>query len=403
MVRSLPVTVILGACIFLAGIASAAITPYRGIVAIDGLGMDNGTYALVLTLSSIGAAIGSVILGYASDRVDDRRKLVMLCALLGAAAYGLIWLVPTQAAYVVAICAILPLGAALFSQTFSYARAWLDEHHRGNAEFMISVMRSLFTAAWIVAPPLVGWIAARFSVFEVFLVAAIAQLLCLAMFGVLMRQAEARVSAPGTKAQAQPIEESPFPLDRMIGTIGVTVLRIALVVNLTVFPLVVTVDIGASLTQLGLAAGLAAALEVPFMLLWGLAAMRWPKEPIIVINGVIFAIYLVGMFFAGSFEHVLLLQGLNALATSALLSVTISYVQDAIRGRVGLSTSLLDVMGVVAGFATAGLFAFFSGPGNYATILLAGAIGSLTGAMLVSVSWVIRTRVPAGDHDQRPQ
>jgi SET family sugar efflux transporter-like MFS transporter len=393
MVRALPVTVILGACIFLAGIASAAITPYRGIVAIDGLGMDNGTYALVLTLSSIGAAIGSVILGHASDRIDDRRKLVMLCALLGAIAFGLIWLVPTQAAYVVAVCAILPLGAALFSQTFSYARAWLDEHHRGNAEFMISVLRSLFTAAWIVAPPLVGWIAATYSVFEVFLVAAIAQLLCLAMFGVLLRHKRARVSAPQKQDRCQPTAESPFPLDRMIGVSGVTVLRIALVVNLTVFPLVVTSDLGASLTQLGLAAGLAAALEVPFMLLWGLAATRWPKEPIIVINGVIFALYLGGMFFAQSFEHVLLLQGLNALATAALLSITISYVQDAIRGRVGLSTSLLDVMGVVAGFATAGLFALFSGPGSYAAILLAGAIGSLSGAGLVLLSWLIQKRV----------
>jgi hypothetical protein len=60
---------------------------------------------------------------------------------------------------------------------------------------------------------------------------------------------------------------------------------------------------------------------------------------------------------------------------------------------VGLSTSLLDVMGVVAGFATAGLFALFSGPGSYAAILLAGAIGSLSGAGLVLLSWLIQKRV----------
>ncbi|RYE08071.1 MAG: MFS transporter [Hyphomicrobiales bacterium] len=396
LIKASPIIALLGACIFLAGIASAAVTPYRGLVAIDGLGMDNAAYAIVLALASIGAAIGSVILGYASDKVSDRRRLVIICAALGAVAYGLIWLVPSQLAYIVAVCAILPFGAALFSQSFAYARAFLNQHaDTRRAEFMIAVLRSLFTAAWIVAPPLVGWIASTYSMFDVFLVAAVAQLLCMLMFALLLLRPEAKVGIHSATRQATAAPGSPFPPYRMLGTAGVAVLRIALVVNLTVFPLVLINDIGASLAQLGLAAGLAAALEVPFMLMWGFAATRWPKEPIIIVSGVIFAAYLVGMFFARSFEDVLLLQSLNALGTAALLSITISYVQDAIAGRVGLSTSLIDVMGVIAGFATAGLFAILSGPGNYANILLAAAAASLLGAALLAVSWQIRRRVGA--------
>lgn len=38
-IRGIPIVAIIGLCLFLAGVASAAITPYRGIVAIEGLGM----------------------------------------------------------------------------------------------------------------------------------------------------------------------------------------------------------------------------------------------------------------------------------------------------------------------------------------------------------------------------
>ncbi|MEQ1902364.1 MAG: MFS transporter [Devosia sp.] len=389
--RSFGSIAILGACIFLTGIASAAVTPYRGIVAIDGLGMANGTYALVLTLASIGAAIGSVALGFLSDKIADRRRLVLFCAVLGALAYGLIWLVPTQFAYIVAVCAILPFGTALFSQTFGYARTYLDQNKDPRAEFKISVLRSLFTAAWVVTPPIAGWVASSHSVLDVFLVATIAQIACIAMIGFLLFSPNAKVSRPA-QGRDTSAEGAPFPLDRLIGTIGVAVLRIAIVVNLTVFPLVVTNDIQAGLGELGLAARLAAALEVPFMLLWGLAATRWPKEPIMIFNGLIFAVYLGGMSLARNFQDVLLLQGLNAIATAALLSITISYVQEAIRGRVGLSTSLIDVMGVTAGFASAGLFAWLAKPDSYADVLLASAVVSVVGAGLVALSWVLKRR-----------
>lgn len=151
-VQRVPIVAILGLCLFLAGVASAPITPYRGIVAIDGLGIGNETYAIVLAWSSVGAALGSVALGQLPDKVRDRRLIVIVCALLGALAFGLIFLNQTQLAYTFAVCVILPFSAALFSQSFAFARTYLVQSGAKNTEFLISALRSLFTFAWVVTP-----------------------------------------------------------------------------------------------------------------------------------------------------------------------------------------------------------------------------------------------------------
>jgi len=387
----LPVTAILGLCLFLTGVASAAVAPYRGIVAIDGLGMSNGLYAIVLTLGSVGAAFGSVTLGYLSDKVSDRRWLVIGCAAMGAIAYGMIYFLPTQATYITAVCVILPFGAALFSQTFSYSRTYYNQQRPDRAEFMMSALRSLFSLSWVVTPPIVGWLAASYSVFHVFLVAAIGQFLCMIVFGVLLSGPDARVRATRPKPSVTG-DPARMPRSRAVGIAGVTLLRIAILVNLTAFPLVILNDIGGSLTDLGIASSLAAALEVPLMLMWGWAATRWPRELIMIINGVLFAAFLFLVPMARSMQDVLLLQMLNALATAALVSIPISYLQDAIRGRVGLSTSLIDVITVLAGFVSAGLFGWLASPGSYDKILVAGAAISLGGAALMAASWGIGVR-----------
>ena len=73
--KRLPVTAILSTCLFLIGLSAAAIAPYRAIAAIDTLGMFNALYALIVTLSSVGTAVASLVMGYFSDRVRDRRFL----------------------------------------------------------------------------------------------------------------------------------------------------------------------------------------------------------------------------------------------------------------------------------------------------------------------------------------
>lgn len=398
MTVKLPVTPLVSLSLFFTGITWASTLPYAAIMAVDVLKIDNASYALLMTVSSIVGALASVALGYFSDKVRDRRLIVIGCGLLGALGFGLIYALRTPLAYGLAYCVIMPLGFALFSQTFSYARTYYNLNRPERAEFMNSVLRSIFTIAWVIVPPLAGWLAATFTPFDVYGVAAAAYFCCALIFGFMLADPATRIGfdSRNKDGSAPPAAANRIELPMLIGIGGVFLTKIAYALHTTTTPLAITNDLGGTLTDVGIYASLGALLEVPCMLAWGLAAQRVPKWTIIVAAALIYGLYMVLLSQANSVTVVLWLQILKAISTSALLSITISYMQDAIRGRVGLSTSLLDVTMVASNMTAAGVFALVTIGGSYLTVLLAGGALSVAGAaILVLAHAVIGRRVAA--------
>ncbi|HTN62375.1 MAG TPA: hypothetical protein VL147_12620 [Devosia sp.] len=85
---------------------------------------------------------------------------------------------------------------------------------------------------------------------------------------------------------------------------------------------------------MGIYAGIAALLEIPFMLGWGYLAGKVSKEIIMVYSALVFALYVVLVSRATTVSEVFWLQGLNRFASCALFSITISYMQAPSKGGV---------------------------------------------------------------------
>ena len=81
---------ILSPNIFFAGAGNASTFPFRAIVCVEVLGLSNMTYAVVMAINAFARA--GVALGWLSDKISDRRWLVILCAFVGALGFGLVWL-----------------------------------------------------------------------------------------------------------------------------------------------------------------------------------------------------------------------------------------------------------------------------------------------------------------------
>ncbi len=186
--------------------------------------MSNSLYALVMMLGSVGTALTSLVLGHFADRISDRRLLVIACAIMGGLAYGLIYLFHTQLTYILTFCLILPFGGALFSQTFSFSRVYYDAHYPQRSEFMISVLRTLFSVAWVVVPPLAGWIASQYSVFNVFACAALAHVGFTLIFGMLFLYSETRIGSATKKQTDAKLASWAIPANRLVGISGVTLI-----------------------------------------------------------------------------------------------------------------------------------------------------------------------------------
>ena len=73
-----------------------------------------------------------------------------------------------------------------------------------------------------------------------------------------------------------------------------------------------------------------------------------------------------------------------------MMSISISYAQDAIKGRVGLSTSLLDLIAISANLLGATGFAILTSGGNYRFALLVAAAVAAAGAVTMALGNVPR-------------
>ena len=382
--RASAVTGLLAGNLFLSGAAFAAMTPYRAIVGVETLGMSNAMFGVVMALNAIGSALAAVALGWLSDRLRDRRALVFLCALMGVVAFGLVWSIQTPVMFISAFCLLVPFGNSLFSQTFSYSRAYFDRQQPDRAELVMSFLRTGFTLAWIVVPPLAGLIAAQWSAYSVFLFSALAHVGCTLIVGLLWLRPDAGVGAvPQGSGPAAGLPRLSIAPTHRFGVIGVTMSLSALQLNMVLLPLIIVSDLAGTLTQVGISASLAAAIEVPAMIGWGYLALRWRKDLILSIASAIFALYFGLMVFVASFAQVLVLQSIAAVAIAALLSINISYLQAAIPGRVGLSTSLVDVTRVMSVWITALIFGTNSGEGHTPVMAIASALCLLGAALLL--------------------
>lgn len=383
MMHTRRVAGLLATNIFLSGAAFAAMTPYRAIVGVDSLSLSNAAFGIVMALTAVGSACASVALGWLSDKIADRRILIFLCAVMGVVAFGLIWAIQTPFVFVLAFSLLVPFGNALFSQSFSYSRAFYNRTHPERAEFILSLLRSMFTLAWIVVPPLAGLIAARWSAYSVFAFSALAHVGCTLVIGLLWLQPNAKIGVaidPNTSAATPPRIRIAAPF--RFGIVGVTCAMAAVQLNMVLLPLVILRDLNGSLAQVGINASIAAAIEVPAMIGWGYLAMRVRKDVILAVASALFALYFGLMLFVGSFLQVVLLQAIAAVAIAALLSINISYLQEAIPSRVGLSTSLVDLSRVVSVWVAAAVFSLNTGT-TYAPFMAVAAVLSLGGAILM--------------------
>lgn len=397
----LPVTAFFTASFFFSGITYASTLPYGGIVGIETLGIPSASYALILMVGSIISAAAAVVLGWLSDRVRDRRIIVIGCALMGALGWGLLYTFRSPLAFIVAICLIMPFGHALFSQSFSYARSYYNARSPDRAEFMVTILRTVFSVAWAIVPPVVGWVAAVTSVFEVYGVAALAYIACAVVYATLLAEPTAKVGVPprtsDTPAETAPKIRVELPVLGGIG--GVVLIMIAIFLNNITTPLVIVSTLGGTLAELGIFSGLAAALEVPFMVVWAYAQRRIPKHAIIVIVSLIYAVYLALLSQATSVEHVYWLQLVNCVATAGLMGIPIGYLQEAIKGRVGLSTSLLSVTNVTAALVASLIFGAVTGTGAHypAVLVVASGIAALGAAIMFAAHRFIKSRPEESD------
>jgi predicted MFS family arabinose efflux permease len=370
--------------LFCLGFTYASTVPYQSIIGINQLGLSEANYALLLLAIAIAGMIGSLALGYLSDRARDRKTSILIVLAIGMIGYGGFSFFPSLLSFMICLLLVVPISGSAFSLLFAVVRAKSQEHGSREAASINSVVRTFYAVSWIVVPGLVGlFVATRKNTSDSYTVAAAAFALCFviyAFFGDRTQNTQTPQSSAwsGFKTALGLIAGPAISLR----ILSLALIAIPLPVNDALLPLFITHLPHGTTADIGVIAGLKAALEIPFMVLGAFFIRRFSIWKTIAGGGLVHGFYLLALGYATSTTQVYLLTVLNAAGAAIVLVQHINYMQDLMPDRPGLGTSLLSIGSVfnkgigALVFASAGTIIGFSGAAWFgAALTVAGSCG----------------------------
>lgn len=330
--------------LFLCGVTGAATMPYLPVLGVRELGLADATLSLLILTFSVAGLFAGVGMAIFSDMVRDRRLLLVITAVAGMIGFGAIYLLPDIAIFVLASVLLLPIAGSGYSLVFATIRAETDHMQSSERAAINAVVRAAFSGSWMLAPALVGlWLADAVSVRPAWAFAAVVSAISLAL-ALLMTPAASQKAATGTRAgfvSSLLLAAEPKILGRVAAISLITGANILITI---LQPLILIESVGGQLSDVGLVAGGCAALEIPFMLVWGSLLGRFNVITLMVAGSLIYAVFMLLLGFATAPWQIYLLLIPNAFGLAAILSLPLSYFQDLLIDRPGLGTALNQMM-----------------------------------------------------------
>jgi MFS family permease len=375
----------------------ASTVPYQSIIGISELGMSDGAYsALVFFAAVVNVAI-SLTLGIWSDRLTERRPLVLALSIAGIIGFGSIAVIHSPTIFIFSVLFLVPMSNSTYSLLFASVRARTNQLARSEAVAITSTVRALYSGSWAVAPGLVGLaLVTSPSMTPAYGVAAVASLICFCLYFFF---------APGNGPVRETIPNQPgffaslkrvFAPDVFIRVFVMSLLLGLQRLNGMVSPLIVVHSIGGSVVDVGFLSGLTAFLEMPFMMMWGLVQRRFHTVHVLASGTVLYCVYLVLLGFATAPWQLYALLGLNACGAAAILSLPMTYLQDLIADRPGLGSSLISLNTFIGIGVAAGVFALGTAVTDYSgTAFVGAAVGIVAILILLYLESGSRMRQPA--------
>lgn len=326
----------------------------------DAVGAGPGLIGLYFTGCAVVGIGINMAMGWFSDRLSDRRIALASTALAGVAG-ALTFTGARDYAVVFATGAVLlGLNEAYISQLFAYVKEFADATGREVTPFS-SAIRSVFSAGWVVGPP-VGLLLLTHAGFGRMYAAAAALLLLTVILGRWFLPALHRPPRPEPRHKP---ESSRSALRRLLTTVpprswlllgSVTAVNVASGMYLISIALYVTKDLHLSASVVGTMAGTCAALEIPLMITVGRLANRLGKERVMATAVVLAVIFFCLLPMADSTPALIALQLPNAMWIAVITSIPMVMVQQEVPGGTGtvsaLYSSTFPVAQLLAGAIT---------------------------------------------------
>ncbi|KOP64893.1 hypothetical protein AMS62_06255 [Bacillus sp. FJAT-18019] len=360
------------------GIAYSFVLPFSSMFGIDEVGMSNTEFGIFMMVSTLCGVGFSTYIGKLSDRVSDRKMILILCAIAGAIGY--IGYAYSRDYYVLLVISstFLGISSSTFSQIFAYGREILVKSKLPSNEIPLymNILRVLFALSWTVGPAIAAYVLLYFGFKGMFLVAASCYIIVVGIVLIsLKKTSKAEIAAQPKPPQAStPLRQVIFQPFIFVNLIAFTLISTANTISSLNMAQFVTKILNGQEKDVGVVFSIPPVFEIPFMLGFGVLALRVKSDNLIRLGSLLAFAYFFATFFATDVWHIFLIQVLSAAYISITSGIAITYFQDFIPSMPGTAMTLYSNTGKIGSLLGFLLFGLLSDAFGYRNVYLWCAI-----------------------------
>lgn len=328
------------------GVAIAITAPYMVIYMTKYHGMTVTGFGLFMGAGAVGSFIVNTIVGRFSDRLPFDRKYLILAALfMEVITYSLFLILNQTWILVLGFILFYSLGAPAMPQLYASARESVNDANNKSSNFKTfanTLLRSMFSFGFLFGPLIGSILLIKYDFMGLF-IGAIFMFLTVFVSTLFISNPKKQSEQDIIPAQMLGETEAPKLFKTpalLIPFIAFTFLQVGQWSYLLNMPLYVTNFLGEGNEKVGLLSSICAGLEVPFMIGIGLVASKYQTKHLLMVAGMIGAMFfiIVGMF--NSFMVILVGQVFLAMFLAVILGLGISYFQDVLPQFPGYASTL---------------------------------------------------------------
>ncbi|CAI2786407.1 Sugar efflux transporter A [Serratia grimesii] len=287
---------------------------------------------------AVNAGVGiivSFLLAKKSDRQRDRRNLILICYLLAAGNCLLFAFNRNYLTLITAGVLLTAIANTAIPQLFALAREY-GERSSQNVAMFSAIMRAQLSLAWVFGPPLAFMLVVNYGFTAMFIFAAgIFLLVTLLAWWILPEVARITINSDIAMQQ-----KTVFDKDVGLLFFASVLMWTCSAMYLIDVPLYISAELGLPQSLTGWVMGVAAAIEIPIMILAGRYVNRVGKRLMMAGAMVAGMLFYAGMLCFTSASGLLALQVFNAIFIGIIATVGMLYFQDLMPERAGMATTL---------------------------------------------------------------
>lgn len=323
---------------FIIGIAGALQAPTLSRYLAEDVKVNPYQVGLFYSINAVAGIVISFLLAQYSDNKGVRRNIILFCCLMGIG--NCITFAFSRQYFILVTVGIFfsAFTSAAMPQIFASAREYTDKTGR-NVVVFNGILRAQLSLAWVIGPPLSFALAVNYGFTIMYLSAAamffVAMLIVFLCFPVIKRPA----SVTKKQEPKEKIFNNPNVILLFIASISMGTANMMYLIDM---PLYIDDILPGSPSLPGHLMGIAAAIEIPAMLIASMLVPRFGNKNLVCFAVICGIIFYIGMVSTQNEWMLIGLQFFNGLFIGIIASIGLIYFQDLLPKRTGVASTLFN-------------------------------------------------------------